>query len=366
MSLRFLRPILVPGGARRAAAAGVALAMSATNAWAQAPTLAQLDAAAGSAVVLMYHRFGESRYPATNIRIDQFEAHIKELTSGAYQVLALPEIVAALRDGRRLPDRTVAITVDDAFASVYREAWPRLRAANLPFTLFLATGQIAEQPGGEYMTWDQVREMAKAGVTIANHSVTHAHLTELDDREVAEELVASQATLQKEIGVRPAIHAYPYGEASARTLAAARKAGFIASFGQHSGVLHRQSSNMDYLPRFALNETYGSIERFRLAVNALPLYATDISPSDPTLQRNPPPFGFTVPEGVPSGNLLACYSSQHGKLAIERLGARRIEVRLPSALRAGRARINCTLPARGGRWRWFGYQYYVPRAVAAH
>jgi peptidoglycan/xylan/chitin deacetylase (PgdA/CDA1 family) len=365
MSLRFLRPIPVPDGARRAAAAAVALALSASNAWAQAPTLAQLDSGAGSAVVLMYHRFGESRYPATSIRIDQFEAHIKELTNGAYQVLALPAIVAALRDGRRLPDRTVAITVDDAFASVYREAWPRLRAANLPFTLFVATGQVADQPGGDYMTWDQVREMAKAGVTIANHSVSHAHLAELSDGRIAEELVQSGGELQKKLGFRPDIHAYPYGEASARVLAAARKAGFIASFGQHSGVLHPQS-NMDYLPRFALNETYGSIERFRLAVNALPLYATDISPSDPTLQRNPPPFGFTVPEGMPSGNLLACYSSQHGKLAIERLGTRRIEVRLPSALRAGRARINCTLPARGGRWRWFGYQYYVPKAVAAH
>lgn len=364
MSLRFLRPILTRNRALQRVAAAV-LMLSVANAWAQAPTLAQFDSGGGSAVVLMYHRFGESRYPATSIRIDQLEAHIKELTSGAYRVMALPDIVAALRDGRRLPDRAVAITVDDAFASVYREAWPRLRLANLPFTLFVATGQVAERPGGEYMTWDQLREMAKAGVTIANHSVTHAHLPELSDRQITEELAQSGATLQKELGFRPDIHAYPYGEASARVLAAARRAGFVASFGQHSGVLHAQS-NMDYLPRFALNETYGSIERFRLAANALPLYATDISPSDPTLRRNPPPFGFTVPEGVPTGNLLACYSSHHGRLTIERLGTRRIEVRLPSALPAGRARINCTLPARGGRWRWFGYQYYVPKDAAPH
>ena len=63
-------------------------------------------------------------------------------------------------------------------------------------------------------------------------------------------------------------------------------------------------------------------------------------------------------------SLLACYSSQHGRLAMERLGERRIEVRLPTALRPGRARINCTLPARDNRWRWFGYQYYMPRPKA--
>ena len=33
--------------------------------------------AADSAVVVMYHRFGESDFPATNIRVDQFEAHIR-------------------------------------------------------------------------------------------------------------------------------------------------------------------------------------------------------------------------------------------------------------------------------------------------
>ena len=32
--------------------------------------------AADSASVFMYHRFGESDYAATNIRIDQFEAHL--------------------------------------------------------------------------------------------------------------------------------------------------------------------------------------------------------------------------------------------------------------------------------------------------
>ena len=35
-----------------------------------------------SAVVFMYHRFGESETPSTNIRLDQFERHIEELSTG--------------------------------------------------------------------------------------------------------------------------------------------------------------------------------------------------------------------------------------------------------------------------------------------
>ena len=79
------------------------------------------------AAVIMYHRFGEALYPSTNIRLEQFEAHIAELTSGPYTVLPLPEIVAALAEGRALPERSVGISIDDAFLSIYREAWWRGR-----------------------------------------------------------------------------------------------------------------------------------------------------------------------------------------------------------------------------------------------
>lgn len=341
-----------------------ALAWAAGAAPAAAQALDPVDVDAPRAVVVMYHRIGEAKYPSTNIRIEQLEAHIKELTSGKYNVVPLPEVVAALRAKRKLPDRTVAITIDDAFTSVYREAWPRLRAAKLPFTLFLATGQIAREPGGEYMTWDQVREMVKAGVTIGHHSVSHAHLPEQSAARVAEEFDRATAELEKQLGQRLTLQAYPYGETSARVIAQARQRGFLASFGQHSGVLHARD-DMHYLPRFALNEAYGSIERFRLIANALPLYATDINPTDPVPAQNPPPFGFTIGDNVPRVNRINCFSSQHGKLAVERLGERRVELRLPTALRPGRTRINCTLPARDGRWRWFGYQFYVPNPKAA-
>ena len=49
--------------------------------------------AADHAVIIMYHRFGENSIPSTNIRLDQFEAHLKELTSGRYNVIPLADVV---------------------------------------------------------------------------------------------------------------------------------------------------------------------------------------------------------------------------------------------------------------------------------
>jgi hypothetical protein len=73
------------------------------------------------AVVVMYHRFGEDSLPSTNIRLDQFERHVEILTGGDYNVVPLSTVVEAFRAGTPLPDRTVAITIDDAYRSVYRK-----------------------------------------------------------------------------------------------------------------------------------------------------------------------------------------------------------------------------------------------------
>jgi hypothetical protein len=55
--------------------------------------------AADHAVILMYHRFGEDRLPRTNIRLDQFDAHLEKLSNGNYSVWPLAKIVDHLQKG---------------------------------------------------------------------------------------------------------------------------------------------------------------------------------------------------------------------------------------------------------------------------
>ncbi len=308
-------------------------------------------ATASSAAVLMYHRFAESAHPSTNIRIDQFEAHLQELKSGPYTVVPLADVVAAMTGGSPLPDRAVAITIDDAYLSVYTEAWPRLKAAGFPFTVFVATSPVeAKLPG--FMTWEQIREMRQAGVDFAAHTHTHLHMADADAARNAREIKRSSRIMQRELGATPKIFAYPFGEASSAIARLIREHGYTAAFGQHSGVAFHGLDRY-YLPRFALSEPYGDIDRFRLVVNALPLSADGMTPGDPLLSgaNNPPAFGFTVRKQVRGLSRLACYHSQSGQARIERLGPERIEVRFPAAFGVGRSRVNCTMPGPKGRWR---------------
>ncbi len=336
---------------RAALPAAVAAALAVT-----APALA-----GSSAVVFMYHRFGESAYPSTNTTIAQLEAHIDTLSGERFAVLPLSEIVSAVRAGRPLPDRAVGLSIDDAFLSVYTEAWPRLRRAGLPFTLFVATEPIDRGRRG-YMSWEQIRELAAAGVAIGSQTATHPHMPLLTPAANAAELATSNERFAKELGAPPPLFAYPFGETGSAVRAAVMEAGFTAAFGQHSGVLYH-GGDYFYLPRFAMNEAYGSLDRFLLAANALPIEARDIAPADPLLAgpANPPVFAFTVAGAARRAlDRIACYVSGQGSAAVERRPGGRIVVRVAEAFPPGRARINCTAPAREGRWRWFGMQFYIP------
>jgi len=317
--------------------------------------------AGSSAAIFMYHRFGESEHPSTNIRLDQFDAHLKALQAGEFTVKPIQEIVSKLNKGKVLPEKTIGISIDDAFLSVYQNAWPRLRAANLPFTVFIATDPIDRNLPG-YMTWEQIRELHLAGVTIGNQTASHPHMPRLSKERILEELKKSNNRFYKELGFIPKMIAYPYGEYSLAVGTLTKKAGFTAGFGQHSGVLHNKS-DFYYLPRFAFNETFGGVARLQLAGRALPLKASDITPADPYLSvgKNPPAFGFTV-NGINSRELkkLNCYASSEGRLRIERLGDTRFEVRMTKPFPVGRSRINCTMQENDQRWRWFGRQFFVP------
>ena len=341
-----------PEQRRRMAAAALGVALLASPAAAQE--------ALNGAVVFGYHRFGEDDLPSTNIRIAQFEEHIAELQSGGYSVLPLRDIVRAMSEGTPLPDRTVAITIDDAYLTTYTEAWPRLRAAGFPFTVFVATDALDAGRGGRSMTWDHVRALAAAGVGIGAHTGSHLHMPEAVPAAIEAELRRSAESFERELGFRPTLFAYPYGEMSLSAYDAVVEAGYEAAFGQHSGVAE---AGLDpyFLPRFFLNEQYGSLSRFVLAANALPLGARDIVPADLVLGPNPPAFGFTVAPGIEGLDQLNCFAPHESTPArLERLGARRFEVRLDTPFPPGRGRFNCTMRA-GERWRWFGIQFYIPR-----
>jgi len=312
----------------------------------------------GGAVVLAYSRFGDDELGTGGIRIDQFEEHLNELRTGNYTVLPLARIVRALSAGDPLPDRTVAITIDEASRSFHQLALPRLRAAGLPFTLFVSPDPL-DRGTSTHMSWAELREAVSAGAGIGALPSSPVPMPARSHAENRAAILRSIERLKEELDTAPTLLAYPYGEHGASHRALTEALGLEAAFGQQSGVAWRGTDRFA-LPRFVMNDTFGGLERFVLAANALPLPVADVVPADPLLRQNPPAVGFTVGPVAESLDRLACFASGIGRTALERLEPDRIEIRLAEPLPPGRTRINCTLPAGEGRWRWFGMQFFVP------
>ena len=331
----------------------VAIALMPGDAHAQA-------GAAETSVVLVYQRFGEDRNPSNSVKLSEFDAHIAELTSGKYNVMKLPDIMAAIEKGENLPNRTVGITIDDTFRSVYEEAWPRLKKAGLPFTLFVTTDP-PDRGSPAYMTWDEIRELRNFGVTIGTHTASHMLVSEATTEELRMDIERSLGSFQRELGERPTIFSWPQGEMSLAASEMLGQLGFAAAFGYHSGAINSLADKMQ-LPRFPMVGEYAKKQEFLMRINTLALPLTNVSPGDP-MQKGAAPtkFSFTIDPAAGRIRGFNCFHSNQGQLDLKETGERSYEAALDGGALTGSWRINCTMPTGGKRFRWWGMQYYSAR-----
>ncbi|MEX2525509.1 MAG: polysaccharide deacetylase family protein [Gammaproteobacteria bacterium] len=323
------------------------------------------------AVVFMYHRFGDDRFPSTNVKLEQFESHLDYLADNDYEVWPLDRIMERLQCGRSLPDKVVAITIDDAYLTVYEEAFPRLKERGWPYTVFVSSDPV-DQGLDDYMTWSQIREMQAAGAAIANHGASHEHLVLRQPGEsekqwrarVRADIEKGQRRLHDELGPGTnelKLFAYPFGEYD-RALADLLEEMEYIAFGQHSGAIGVHSDKRR-LPRYPVNESYAALDEFARKAASLPLPVLKIDPDDPLVDDNPPRLVFTLDEGAYAVDQLACYAGGQGRIRVESLdnGSRRFLVQAQKPFAAGRARYNCTAPAHGGgRWYWYSHPWLIP------
>lgn len=314
--------------------------------------------AADHAVIFAYHRFGEDTVPATNVRLAQFDAHLAYLEEGGFNVWPLSRVVRHLKAGMPLPERTVALTADDAYRSVMTQAWPRLKRRGWTMTLFVATDGVDQRIRG-YLSWDEIRALQADGMEIGAHSAAHGHMAEMDGEKVAGDFARARERFIDELGAQPDLLAWPYGEASQEGMRLAQDAGYLAAFGQHSGPTHA-GQDFFMLSRFAMNEAYGRPERFKLAANTLPLRVTGLQPADLLLiEGSYPEIAFTLLPG-PDPKSVRCYHSSSSTAQVPVVDGRRLSFRPAGQARPGRSRYNCTAAAGKGRFYWHGRQFVTP------
>ena len=311
-----------------------------------------------SAVVFMYHKFDTFKHPSTNITLEQFEKHLKEFSLPKYNILSINFIIDTIINDSQLPNNTIGISVDDADKSFFFTAWPKFKEKGFPVTLFVNTSTISDN-NKNYLSWDQIRQLKREGVTIGAHSHFHKHMPEMSIDEIKQEIETGNKIFLKEIGETPNLFAYPYGEGDTRIINILKTYKYKVAFGQHSGVIN-ETSNLYYLPRFSLNEKYGNISRVKFAANTKGLGVYDFIPTNPHIFKNPPFIGFSLLDESLIESLGCFVFDNNGQVENEIYKFNeRIEIRLKRKLSKGRSRLNCTAKDQSNNWRWFGHQFYL-------
>jgi|SRR5579863_14393 len=217
--------------------------------------------------ILMYHAITEKDetglhpYFQTATSPSVFSAHMQFLHEHAYRTMTLAEAVAVLCDGT-LPLRSVVVTFDDGYSDFFRHAFPILNRFSFTATVFLPTayiGTVAKRfKGMACLTWKEVCELRKCGISFGSHTVTHPQLRTLNVNEINNEITNSKATIEDNLGESVDSFSYPFafpdGDASfAQTLR-----NVLAGAGYKNGVstrigLARRDDDYYFLRRLPMN-----------------------------------------------------------------------------------------------------------------
>jgi peptidoglycan/xylan/chitin deacetylase (PgdA/CDA1 family) len=217
------------------------------------------------AVILMYHRVGDGRLPGREagedrytVPADTLEAHLDLIREAGCPVLPVDGIGSKAR--LALPPKALSITFDDGNESDRSLALAALSRRKLPAAFFVTPAWVGQ---AGFMTWDEVRELRAAGMTVGAHGLDHSFLAYLSERELRVHLAEARRLMEDRLGEAPSSLALPGGSGGRREVRVARELGFRQVFGSVPRLA--PGIDVDPIPRFAVRRA-DSLAAFRALV----------------------------------------------------------------------------------------------------
>ncbi|WP_082081673.1 poly-beta-1,6-N-acetyl-D-glucosamine N-deacetylase PgaB [Methylocucumis oryzae] len=222
-------------------------------------------------LVLNYHDIVETDADIkqdTDVSVKRFEQHLRWLQQNHYSVISIQQVIDAAAGTKALPKKTVLLTFDDGYLSFYQQVFPLLKKYQYPATVSVV-GSWLEDRGKPsdvkqaLLTVEQLKLMQQSGlVEIASHSydlhrgilanpqgntqaavVTRSYLPEANSYEndadylarITKAMQHSADFLVKQVGVKPRVMVWPYGEYNSFAIDAAKVSGMPITMGLVDG-----------------------------------------------------------------------------------------------------------------------------------
>ncbi|NKF52134.1 polysaccharide deacetylase family protein [Shewanella sp. WXL01] len=328
-----------------------------------------LSYSAHAVVILQYHHVSDTTPKSTSVTPAQFAEQMAYLADNDFNVVSITDAVEAIKFRKAMPAKSIVITFDDGYDNIINNAAPILDKYQFPYTVFVAAEPIAAGYKG-MMSWQQIRELAQGGATIANHTWEHEHLIRKLDGEsdsqwlqrVEKSIVDTEEKILKETGQSVKMLAYPYGEYNSQVASLIKDLGYIG-FGQQSGAAGPHSI-LTALPRFPVAHAYADINELKVKFTSLNMPVITQNKTDPLLEQGQWRPRLTVKLDMSDihPHQLMCFVQGQGANKPEWLNEDEFTIQAVTDLPAGRSRYNCTAPSKSGKgYYWFSQAWVRPK-----
>ena len=222
-----------------------------------------------SVPILLYHRFGPTVADGMTTKTEVFAAHLKWLKDNGYTVIPLRTLVNYLLGSGPAPaPKSVVIAADDAHQTVYSDMLPLVKKYNIPVTIFCYPSCVSRVSSVKCMTWEQLAELQHTGLfDIQAHTFWHPNFKQDKkkmkpaeyEKSVETQLKKSKAVLEKNLGTKVDLLAWPFGIYDDYLEKEAKNAGYVAAFSIERRLVSKSDAkDMFSLPRYLLANSDGT------------------------------------------------------------------------------------------------------------
>lgn len=161
---------------------------------------------------------------------DKFRDHIKMLADSGYHSILPDQLYDYLVYGKQLPQKPIMITFDDTDEDQFTVGNSTLKKYGFKGVYFIMTVSIGRKGRINYMTKEQIKQLADEGNTIASHTYDHKNFAHFTDEDWKTQIDEPTKKLEQITGKKVEYFAYPYGVFKAENLPKLKEHSFKAAF----------------------------------------------------------------------------------------------------------------------------------------
>ncbi len=221
--------------------------------------------------VLMYHLVVKDDekttfYPTNEnvMTVKQFTEHMEYLHDNEYYTLTMDEFYCYMINMCTVPEKSVLITIDDGYQSVYRYILPVLRQFHFNAVSFVVTSRVDEisKPWSvdprAFMGWDQINKARKNYPHLEFHSHSHDQHRIIEGVKIPSIIEYTNALTDVQTAsvlLGSDVYAYPFGHVTETIVRALQESGYRMAFGIGEGVHAQLGTDLYRIPRYAMKSS---------------------------------------------------------------------------------------------------------------